>query len=41
MQVGFYGYVRQYHNLRDEIDSAVREVLESGSYILGPHSSQV
>jgi dTDP-4-amino-4,6-dideoxygalactose transaminase len=36
MQVGFYAHVRQYHNLRDEIDSAVREVLESGSYILGP-----
>jgi len=36
MQVGFYGHVRQYHNLKKEIDGAIREVLESGSYIMGP-----
>ena len=36
MKVGFYGHVRQYHNLRVEIDGAIHEVLESGTYVLGP-----
>ena len=36
MKVGFYGHVRQYHNLKGEIDQAIHEVLESGSYVLGP-----
>jgi len=36
MKVGFYGHVRQYHNLRGEIDGAIHEVLESGTYVLGP-----
>lgn len=36
MKVGFYGHVRQYHNLRTEIDQAIHEVLESGVYVLGP-----
>jgi dTDP-4-amino-4,6-dideoxygalactose transaminase len=36
MKVGFYGHVRQYHNLRAEIDAAIHEVLESGTYVLGP-----
>jgi len=40
MQVGFYGHVRQYHNLKDEIAKAIRDVLESGSYILGPRVSK-
>ena len=35
-QVDFYGHVRQYHNLKAEIDAAILEVLESGSYVLGP-----
>lgn len=35
-QVDFYGHVRQYHNLKTEIDAAILEVLESGSYVLGP-----
>jgi len=35
-QVDFYGHVRQYHNLKSEIDAAIQEVLESGSYVLGP-----
>src|SRR5919204_2223932 len=39
-KVGFYGHVRQYHNLRAEIDQAIHEVLESGSYVLGPHVQQ-
>ena len=36
MKVGFYGHVRQYHNLKKEIDAAISEVLESGSYVMGP-----
>jgi dTDP-4-amino-4,6-dideoxygalactose transaminase len=36
MKVEFYGHVRQYHALRAEIDQAIREVLESGAYVLGP-----
>jgi dTDP-4-amino-4,6-dideoxygalactose transaminase len=39
-KVGFYGHVRQYHNLRAEIDQAMHEVLESGSYVLGPQVQQ-
>jgi dTDP-4-amino-4,6-dideoxygalactose transaminase len=40
MKVGFYGHVRQYHNLKDEIDAAVQEVLESGAYVMGPALEQ-
>jgi len=40
MKVGFYGHVRQYHNLQREIDQAIREVLESGTYTLGPRVKQ-
>jgi len=36
MKIGFYGHVKQYHNLKPEIDRAIHEVLESGSYVLGP-----
>ena len=36
MKVGFYGHVRQYHNLQAELDAAIHEVLESGEYVLGP-----
>ncbi|MBI3119727.1 MAG: DegT/DnrJ/EryC1/StrS family aminotransferase [Candidatus Hydrogenedentes bacterium] len=36
MQVGFYGHVRQYHNVKGEIDAAISEVLESGQYVMGP-----
>ena len=35
-EVGFYGHVRQYEALRAEIDGAIREVLESGQYVMGP-----
>jgi len=35
-KVGFYGHVRQYHNLKAGIDQAIHEVLESGAYVLGP-----
>jgi dTDP-4-amino-4,6-dideoxygalactose transaminase len=36
MHVGFYGHVRQYHSLKQEIDAAILEVLESGGYVMGP-----
>jgi dTDP-4-amino-4,6-dideoxygalactose transaminase len=36
MKVGFYGHVRQYHGLKKEIDTTISEVLESGSYVMGP-----
>src|SRR5258708_27675708 len=35
-KVGFYGHVRQYHNLKTELDGAIHEVLESGQYVQGP-----
>lgn len=40
MKVGFYGHVRQYHNLQKELDAAIHEVLESGTYVLGPKVKQ-
>ena len=40
VKVGFYGHVRQYHNLKSEIDAAIHEVLESGSYVMGPKLKQ-
>ena len=36
MKVGFYGHVRQYHNIKAEIDAKIQEVLESGEYVMGP-----
>ncbi len=36
MKVSFYGHVRQYHNIQAEIDANIKEVLESGSYVMGP-----
>jgi dTDP-4-amino-4,6-dideoxygalactose transaminase len=36
MNVGFYGHVRQYHNIQDEIDRNIHDVLESGQYVMGP-----
>jgi dTDP-4-amino-4,6-dideoxygalactose transaminase len=36
MTVEFYGHVRQYHGIRAEIDANMREVLESGQYVMGP-----
>ena len=36
MTVPFYGHVKQYHNIKDEIDANIREVLESGQYVMGP-----
>jgi dTDP-4-amino-4,6-dideoxygalactose transaminase len=36
MKVPFYGHVKQYHNLKSEIDANIHTVLESGEYVLGP-----
>ncbi len=36
MSVAFYGHTRQYHNIQAEIDAKIKEVLESGQYVLGP-----
>ena len=36
VRVPFYGHVRQYHNLKQDIDKAITDVLESGKYTLGP-----
>jgi dTDP-4-amino-4,6-dideoxygalactose transaminase len=36
MNVPFYGHVRQYHNIQNEIDANLHEVLESGQYVMGP-----
>ena len=40
MQVGFYGHIRQYHNIQSEIDANIRRVLESGEYVQGPMLKQ-
>jgi len=36
MKVEFYGHVRQYHNIKSEIDQNISTVLESGQYVMGP-----
>lgn len=36
LSVPFYGHVRQYHNIKAEIDAKMQEVLESGQYVMGP-----
>ncbi|MBI5280239.1 MAG: DegT/DnrJ/EryC1/StrS family aminotransferase [Candidatus Solibacter usitatus] len=36
MQVPFYGHVKQYHSIKSEIDANIKEVLESGQYVMGP-----
>lgn len=36
MKVEFYGHVRQYHNIKSEIDANITQVLESGQYVMGP-----
>src|SRR5579864_7885898 len=35
-KVGFYGHIRQYHNLQAALNTAIHEVLESGQYVQGP-----
>ncbi len=36
MKVEFYGHVRQYENIKSEIDNNMREVIMSGQYVQGP-----
>jgi len=36
LNVPFYGHVKQYHNIKSEIDANIHEVLESGQYVMGP-----
>jgi dTDP-4-amino-4,6-dideoxygalactose transaminase len=36
MKVEFYGHVRQYKNIKKEIDANLKEVLLSGQYVMGP-----
>lgn len=36
MKVPFYGHVKQYQNIKDEIDANMQEVLLSGNYVQGP-----
>jgi dTDP-4-amino-4,6-dideoxygalactose transaminase len=40
VKVGFYGHVRQYHNIKAEIDANIQRVLESGEYVMGPMLKQ-
>ncbi len=40
MNVPFYGHVRQYQNVKSEIDSHIQQVLESGQYVMGPMLKQ-
>src|SRR3954453_20706341 len=40
MEVSFYGHVRQYHNIQEELDGAIRAVLESSQYVMGPALKQ-
>jgi dTDP-4-amino-4,6-dideoxygalactose transaminase len=36
MKVEFYGHVRQYNNIKAEIDANLHEVIQSGQFVLGP-----
>ena len=36
MNVAFYGHVRQYNNVKADIDAAIQEVLDSGKFVQGP-----
>lgn len=36
MKVGFYGHVRQYENIKEEIDANINEVIMSGKFVQGP-----
>jgi dTDP-4-amino-4,6-dideoxygalactose transaminase len=40
MKVPFYGHVRQYNNIKSEIDANIKRVLESGEYVMGPMLKQ-
>ena len=36
MKVDFYGHVRQYNNIKSEIDANLNTVIQSGQFVLGP-----
>jgi len=36
----FYGHARQYHSIKQELDTAISTVLESGNYVQGPALKQ-
>lgn len=40
VKVPFYGHVRQYLNLKEDIDRAIHDVLMSGVYTLGPQGKE-
>jgi len=40
VKVPFYGHIKQYQNLQEEIDKAIHDVLMSGVYTLGPKGKQ-
>src|SRR6185295_2697737 len=40
MKVEFYGHVRQYHNIKSEIDQNIQTVLLSAQYVMGPMLKQ-
>jgi len=40
MQTPFYGHVRQYLSIKDEIDGNLQKVLMSGQYVMGPMLTQ-
>jgi len=40
MNVPFYGHVRQYNNIKAEIDANIKKVIESGEYVHGPMNKQ-
>jgi dTDP-4-amino-4,6-dideoxygalactose transaminase len=40
VKVPFYGHVRQYHSIKEELDSAIHAVLESNQYVMGPALQQ-
>ncbi len=40
MKVAFYGHVRQYQNIKAEIDANIQRVLMSGEYVQGPMLKQ-
>jgi dTDP-4-amino-4,6-dideoxygalactose transaminase len=40
VKVAFYGHVRQYNNIKAEIDANIKQVLDSGEYVHGPMNKQ-
>jgi dTDP-4-amino-4,6-dideoxygalactose transaminase len=40
VKVPFYGHVRQYHSIKQELDDAILRVLESNQYVTGPAGKQ-